>query len=76
MPDEPKETRKDLDTSIVYLADTVSSLAGSGIGADALAYQLYGEVLEDLGISQDDLQDLMIDYLGCQKQADQLLAAA
>ena len=70
-----KETRKDVDTAVVYLADTVSSLAGNGIGADALSYQLHGEVLEDLGISQDDLQDLMIDYLVCQKQAESLLAA-
>lgn len=67
------EARKDRETSIVYLADTVSLMAGIGIGADGLAYKFYDEVFSVLNISESELHAMMVEYHSNQARARAML---
>ncbi len=66
-------SRSDFEAVIVYLADTVSQMALAGIGADNLAYRVYGEVFGDLGVCQDDLQRLSAEFHANLHVAERLL---
>ncbi|PKL41183.1 MAG: hypothetical protein CVV44_00670 [Spirochaetae bacterium HGW-Spirochaetae-1] len=50
----PKEHRAEV--SIVHIANTLSLMAGIGIGSDGLYHQLNGAALEVLGIKEDILE--------------------
>jgi len=50
----PKEHRAEV--SIVHIANTLSLMAGIGIGSDGLYHQLNGTALEVLGIKEDLLE--------------------
>ncbi len=57
-----ESAKDDLETSIVYLADTVCMMMGIGGGADGLAYRFHKDVLDNLGISQMDLQEIIAGF--------------
>ena len=65
--------RKDVETSIVYLADTVSRMVGIGIGADGLAYKVYEDIFDNLGVSEEDVQQIVADFKVSLNKADRLL---
>ncbi|BBO68100.1 HDIG domain protein [Desulfosarcina alkanivorans] len=54
--------REDLETVIIYLIDTVSRMAHTGIGADGLAYRVYDEIFGRLGVSEADVKDLLTEF--------------
>ncbi|NNF98867.1 MAG: HDOD domain-containing protein [Desulfobacteraceae bacterium] len=65
--------RLDQDTSIVYLADIVSMMVGSGIGVDGLAYKFYEEIFTEMSVTEFELQNLLVEYHTHYKKADTLL---
>ena len=56
------DSRKDLETVIIYLVDTVSRMAQAGIGADSLAYRVYDDIFGRLGVSETDVKELMTEF--------------
>ncbi|RJR34755.1 MAG: HDOD domain-containing protein [Desulfobacteraceae bacterium] len=52
----------DLETSIVYLADTLCMMIGVGVGSDGLAYRFRKDVIEKLGFSDRDIQEVMAGF--------------
>ena len=57
-----KPTDSDFETSIVYLADTICMMMGIGVGSDGLAYRFYPDVLNSLGFSETDFQQIMVNF--------------
>ena len=66
-------TRSDVESGIIYLADTVSRMALAGIGADNLAYKVYEEIFLNLNVSAPDLVDLTSAFQVHLHLADRLL---
>ncbi len=52
----PEEFKQEV--SIVHIANTISIMAGIGIGSDGLFHQLSRDALESAGISNDELEEL------------------
>ncbi len=67
--------KKDLETTLVYLADTVCMMMGIGGGADGLAYRFHKDVMESLSISPMDLQEIIAGFGEKMQQIDDLLGA-
>ena len=67
------KAREDFETSIVYLAETVSMMDEIGIGADGLAYKMYEEIFDNLAVSKDYIQQLMTEYRVGLWKAERLL---
>ena len=59
MPDE--SCRNDPETALVYLADIVCIMIGFGTSLDGLAYRFYGEVLDRMNLTEQDLQKVIFD---------------
>ncbi|GAB6096511.1 HDOD domain-containing protein [Desulfatiferula olefinivorans] len=65
--------RKDLDTQILYVADSVCMMMGIGGGADGLAYRFHKDVLDLLGITPVDLQEIIAAFGSEMKKVEDLL---
>jgi HD-like signal output (HDOD) protein len=52
-------SKQNVETSIIYLTDTISRMVGIGIGADGLAYKMYDVVFDNLGVSRQDIEHIM-----------------
>ncbi len=63
----------EFETSIVYLADTLCMMMGIGVGADGLAYRFHKDVLENLKVSEKDIQEVIADFGEIQHKVDALL---
>jgi putative nucleotidyltransferase with HDIG domain len=59
-PDEKSDAL--LETSIVYLADTICMMMGIGVGADGLAYTFHRGVIERLGFTENDILEIMAGF--------------
>ncbi len=70
-----KSAREDPDTSIIYLADTVCMMMGIGGGADGLAYRFHRDVLDDMGINQVDLQEIIAGFSEKMQKVEDLIGA-
>ena len=57
-----ESAKNDLETSIVYLADTLCMMMGIGGGADGLYYRFHKEVIESLGFTDKDFQEIMANF--------------
>ena len=57
-----KPADSDIETSIVYLADIICMMMGIGVGSDGLAYRFYPDVLDSLGFSETDFQQIMVNF--------------
>ena len=73
MSDE--SARNDLETSLVYLADTVCMMMGIGGGSDGLAYRFHEDVLNYLNISAMDLQEIMAGFGEKMHEVEDLIGA-
>jgi len=62
------------ETQIVYLADNVCMMMGIGVGSDGLAYRFYADVLENLDISETDLQIIIAGFAEKMQKVDDLLS--
>jgi len=52
-------TSEKLVTSVVHLADILTSLAGTGIGNDGLLYNVSPTVVEELNLNLNDIEKIM-----------------
>ncbi len=52
----------ELETMLVYVADTICMMMGIGVGADGLAYRFYREVLEKLSLTARDVQLIIAEF--------------
>ncbi|MBW1929101.1 MAG: HDOD domain-containing protein [Deltaproteobacteria bacterium] len=52
----------DVETAIVYVADTICMMMGLGIGCDGLAYRFHTQVIQALDINDRDLQEIMANF--------------
>ena len=68
-----ESARQDLDTSLVYLADIICMMMGVCTGADGLSYRFYGDVLNRLNLSENDLQGIIAEAGKNQQQVEMLL---
>lgn len=68
-----EKAREDLDTQILYVADNVCMMMGIGGGADGLAYRFHKDVLEKLGITPLDLQEIIASFGSEMKRVEDLL---
>lgn len=65
--------RNDLDTQILYVADSVCMMMGIGGGADGLAYRFHKDVLDRLEITPVDLQEIIATFGSEMKKVEDLL---
>ena len=65
----------DIETAVVYLADTVCMMMGLGVGCDGLAYRFHNKVIRALGISDTDLQGIMAGFGQRLGEVEQLVGA-
>jgi putative nucleotidyltransferase with HDIG domain len=54
-----KSSISEIESSIVYLADTICMMMGVGGGLDGLAYRFHEEVVKRLEFTERDLQEIM-----------------
>jgi putative nucleotidyltransferase with HDIG domain len=59
---DSNSTNTDLETAIVYIADTLSMMMGIGVGSDGLAYKFQRSVVEELGFTEKDLQNTIASF--------------
>ena len=50
------------ETAIVYMADILCLMMGIGGGSDGLAYRFHHDVVEYLGITERDFQEIMAGF--------------
>jgi len=58
----PMEARFETEAAIVYLADTLCMTMGIGVGSDGLAYRFQKEVLNRLGFTDRDFQEVIAGF--------------
>ena len=58
----PLEARFETEAAIVYLADTLCMTMGIGVGSDGLAYRFQKEVLNGLGFTDRDFQEVIAGF--------------
>ena len=66
----------DDETSLVYLADTLCMMIGIGVGSDGLAYRFRRDVVERLGFSDRDFQEVMAGFGEKLRKVEDLLGSA
>ena len=54
-----ESARRDLETALVYLSDIICMMMGVCTGADGLSYRFYGDVLNQLSLSENDLHGII-----------------
>ena len=70
-----QKAHEDLETSIVYLADTICMMMGIGGGADGLAYRFHKDVLDKLGVDASDLQEIIMRFGENMQKVEALIQA-
>jgi putative nucleotidyltransferase with HDIG domain len=64
---------KDKEICVVYLADCICMMIGTGVGADGLAYRFKNEVMKELDMSADDIAMIIAEYGINIKEVEDLL---
>ena len=68
-----ESARQDLETALVYVADIICMMMGICTGADGLSYRFYGDVLNQMNMSEHDLQGIIAEAGKNQQQVEMLL---
>jgi putative nucleotidyltransferase with HDIG domain len=68
-----ESARQDLETALVYLADIICMMMGLCAGADGLSYRFYSDVLNQLNLSEKDLQGIIAEAGKNRRQVEILL---
>jgi putative nucleotidyltransferase with HDIG domain len=68
-----ESARQDFETTLVYLADIICMMMGICTGADGLSYRFYGDVLNRMSLSDNDLQGIIAEAGKKQQQVEMLL---
>jgi putative nucleotidyltransferase with HDIG domain len=69
-----ESARRDLETTLVYLADIICMMMGVCTGADGLSYRFYSGVLKRLDLSEKDLQGIIAETSESQQRIEHLLS--
>lgn len=69
------KAQEDIETSIVYLADTICMMMGIGGGSDGLAYRFHKDVLDRLGINHYSLQEIIMRFGERMQKVEELIKA-
>jgi putative nucleotidyltransferase with HDIG domain len=64
----------DMETQLVHLSDLMCLMMGVGTGADGLAYRFYSTVLDQVGVTDQIVEDIMLEASSLQKQIDELIS--
>jgi putative nucleotidyltransferase with HDIG domain len=65
----PQESSiSEIESAIVYMADTICMMMGIGVGSDGLAYRFHPKVVESLGLSERDFQKIIAEFIERIKQ--------
>ena len=64
----------DFETQLIHLSDLICLMMGVGTGADGLAYRFYSSVLEQVGLTDVIVEEIMLETSELQKQIDQLIS--
>ncbi len=64
---------KDREIAVVYLADCICMMMGNGVGLDGLSYRFKAQVVEELGLSADDIVMIIAEFGMNMKQVEELL---
>lgn len=56
-----ESARDDTETALVYLADIACMMMGMSTGFDGLAYRFYGDVLKRMKLTENDLQQVIVE---------------
>jgi hypothetical protein len=64
----------DMETQLVHLSDLMCLMMGVGTGADGLAYRFYSTVLDQVGVTDQIVEDVMLEASSLQKQIDELIS--
>jgi len=64
---------KDQDIAVVYFADCVCMMLGIGVGADEQAYKYHNEAMEELGISANEMPEIIIEFSENLQAVEELL---
>jgi putative nucleotidyltransferase with HDIG domain len=74
MTDE--KMKKDPDIAAVYLADCICMMIGGGVGSDGLSYRFQDQVMEELGITAEDLSLIIAEFVVNLQEIEALLKVA
>ena len=64
---------QDREISAVYLADCICMMTGFGVGSDGLTYRFRDQVMEELGITADDVSMILADFVMRMQEIEVLL---
>jgi putative nucleotidyltransferase with HDIG domain len=64
----------DFETQLVHLSDLICLMMGVGTGADGLAYRFYNAVLEQTGMDEQIVENIMLETTALQHQIDELIS--
>ena len=64
---------EDKEIAVVYLADCVCMMMGIGVGADGLAYRFNRQVMEELGMTSEDISQIIARFVLNMKEVEDLL---
>ncbi len=67
-------TAADFETRLVHLSDLICLMMGVGTGADGLAYRYYNEVLEQTGMDEQIVENIMLETTTLQHRIDELIS--
>ncbi len=65
--------QQDTDIAIVYLSDCICMMTGMGTGADGLAYRFHDQVVENMGLTSDDIMKIIAEFTQTMEQVEGLL---
>lgn len=73
-PENAKEAK--FESKLVYLADTICMMIGIGVGSDGLSYRFNREIVEELGFSDNDIQEVIMGFGEKMKEVEDLVNIA
>ena len=65
--------KKDREVLAVYLADCICMMMGFAVGADGLAYRFHRHAAQELGLTADDISDMIAEFTFQMEEVETLL---
>ncbi len=62
------------ETAVVYMGDLLCMMMGIGVGSDGLAYRFHREIVEDLDITEKDIQEIIAGFGAHIQKFEELVA--
>jgi putative nucleotidyltransferase with HDIG domain len=68
-----KSSMSEIETAIVYMADTICMMMGIGVGSDGLAYRFHQEVVNRLNLTERDFQEIIAQFSDKMEQVESMV---